>query len=160
VPILTCGQTTGFFTRDRGQPSAPRVGANAAPKHNTAIRSPRILAAPAALVCRLQTTLQVGPAHEIILGEVVGVSLRSDAVSATSLHIDQQLMDTVDRMGGHTYARTRDQFDIKTLSPQEWENRREGGRRMTGGIGRRRPYKPTAIVGWVSYRRQSMFTHA
>jgi len=25
-------------------------------------------------------------------------------------------------MGGHTYTRTRDQFDIKTLTPQEWES--------------------------------------
>ncbi|MFK4771407.1 flavin reductase family protein [Rhizobium sp. ZW T2_16] len=90
------------------------------------VRSPRILAAPAALECRRHTTLQVGPAREIILGEVVGVFVRSDAVNASNLHIDQQLMDAVGRMGGHTYTRTRDQFDIKTLTPQEWENR-EGG---------------------------------
>ena len=33
-------------------------------------------------------------------------------------------MDAVGRMGGHTYTRTRDQFDIKTLTPQEWESRK------------------------------------
>ncbi|MBY3246490.1 flavin reductase family protein [Rhizobium laguerreae] len=88
------------------------------------VRSPRILAAPAALECRRHTTLQVGSAREIILGEVVGVFVRSDAVNTANLHIDQQLMDAVGRMGGHTYARTRDQFDTKTLTPQEWENRK------------------------------------
>ncbi len=88
------------------------------------VRSPRILAAPAALECRLHSTLQVGPAREIILGEVVGVFVRSDAVNTANLHIDQQLMDAVGRMGGHTYARTRDQFDIKTLTPQEWASRK------------------------------------
>ncbi len=88
------------------------------------VKSPRILAAPAALECRRHTTLQVGPAREIILGEVVGVFVRSDAVNASNLHIDQQLMDAVGRMGGHTYTRTRDQFDIKTLTPQEWESRK------------------------------------
>lgn len=88
------------------------------------VRSPRILAAPAALECRRHTTLHVGAAREIILGEVVGVFVRSDAVNAANLHIDQQLMDAVGRMGGHTYTRTRDQFDIKTLTPQEWENRK------------------------------------
>ncbi|MFP3546617.1 flavin reductase family protein [Rhizobium sp. SIMBA_035] len=88
------------------------------------VRSPRILAAPAALECRRHTTLQVGPAREIILGEVVGVFVRSDAVDASNLHIDQQMMDAVGRMGGHTYARTHDQFDIKTLTPQEWEIRK------------------------------------
>lgn len=90
------------------------------------VASPRILAAPAALECRRHTTLQVGPAREIILGEVVGVFVRSDAVNASNLHIDQQMMDAVGRMGGHTYARTRDQFDIKTLSPAEWESRKSG----------------------------------
>jgi flavin reductase (DIM6/NTAB) family NADH-FMN oxidoreductase RutF len=90
------------------------------------VRSPRILAAPAALECRRHTTLQVGPAREIILGEVVGLYVRSDAVDLSNLHIDQQLMDAVGRMGGHTYARTRDQFDIKTLTPQEWDMRKAG----------------------------------
>ncbi|MBW9069814.1 flavin reductase family protein [Agrobacterium pusense] len=89
--------------------------------------SPRILAAPAALECRRHTTFQVGPAREIILGEVVGVFVRSDAVNASNLHIDQQMMDAVGRMGGHTYTRTRDQFDVKTLTPQEWESRRLSG---------------------------------
>jgi flavin reductase (DIM6/NTAB) family NADH-FMN oxidoreductase RutF len=84
------------------------------------VRSPRILAAPAALECRRHTTLQVGPAREIILGEVLGVYVRSDAVDSSNLHIDQQMMDAVGRMGGHTYTRTRDQFDIKTLTPEEW----------------------------------------
>ncbi|MEJ5177078.1 flavin reductase family protein [Erwinia sp. MYb416] len=87
------------------------------------VRSPRILAAPAALECRRHTTLQVGPAREIILGEVLGVYVRSDAVNLENLHIDQQLMDAVGRMGGHTYTRTRDQFDIKTLSSEEWAQR-------------------------------------
>ena len=57
------------------------------------VRSPRIIAAPAALECRRHTTLQVGPAREIILGEVVGVFVRSDAINSSNLHIDQQFMD-------------------------------------------------------------------
>ena len=89
------------------------------------VRSPRILAAPAALECRLHTTLQVGPARAIILGEVLGVFIRSDAVDPSNLHVDQQVMDVVGRMGGHTYARTRDQFDIKTVTREEWASRSE-----------------------------------
>ncbi|MBW1252927.1 flavin reductase family protein [Pantoea allii] len=85
--------------------------------------SPRILAAPAALECRRHTTLQVGPAREIILGEVVGVYVRSDAVNPENLHIDQHLMDAIGRMGGNTYCRTRDQFDVKTLTPEQWASR-------------------------------------
>ncbi|TWB43609.1 flavin reductase (DIM6/NTAB) family NADH-FMN oxidoreductase RutF [Rhizobium sp. ERR 922] len=96
------------------------------------VRSPRILAAPAALECRRHATLQVGPAREIILGEVVGVFVRSDAVDASNLYIDQQMMDAVGRMGGHTYARTRDQFDIKTMTPQEWEGRKNTSKTAAG----------------------------
>jgi flavin reductase (DIM6/NTAB) family NADH-FMN oxidoreductase RutF len=90
------------------------------------VRSARILAAPAALECCRHTTLQVGPAREIILGEVLGVYVRSDAINPVNLHIDQHLMDVLGRMAGHTYARTRDQFDIKTQTPQEWDKRRSG----------------------------------
>jgi flavin reductase (DIM6/NTAB) family NADH-FMN oxidoreductase RutF len=87
------------------------------------VRSPRILSAPAALECRRHTTLQVGAAREIILGEVVGVYIRSDAVNPENMHIDQQLMDAVGRMGGNTYCRTRDQFDVKTFTKEQWEER-------------------------------------
>lgn len=87
------------------------------------VGSPRIVAAPAALECRLHSVLRVSPAREIILGEVVGLFVRSDALDPSNLHIDQQIMDVVGRMGGHTYARTRDQFDIKTTSKEDWARR-------------------------------------
>lgn len=86
-----------------------------------AVRAPRILTAPAALECRRYMTLEVGKAREIILGEVVGIHIRADAVDPATLHVDQPLMDAIGRMGGHTYARTRDQFDIRTLSVEEHE---------------------------------------
>ncbi|SHH00355.1 NADH-FMN oxidoreductase RutF, flavin reductase (DIM6/NTAB) family [Kaistia soli DSM 19436] len=85
-----------------------------------AVRSPRILEAPAALECRRYMTLELGPAREIILGEVVGLYVRSDAVNPANHHIDQMKMDAVGRMGGHTYARTRDQFDLVTATPADW----------------------------------------
>ena len=84
------------------------------------VRSPRILKAPAALECRRYMTLEVGKAREIILGEVVGLYVRSSAVDETNLHIDQQAMDAVGRLGGHSYNRTQDQFEIKTQTPAEW----------------------------------------
>lgn len=87
----------------------------------TAVRAPRILSAPAALECRRYMTLEVGKAREIILGEVVGVHVRADAVDPATLHIDQLAMDAIGRLGGHSYARTRDQFDIRTQSVEEYE---------------------------------------
>jgi flavin reductase (DIM6/NTAB) family NADH-FMN oxidoreductase RutF len=92
----------------------------------TMVQSPRIVAAPAALECRKHMVLEVGKAREIILGEVVGLFVREDAVNRENLHIDQMKMDAVGRLGGHAYARTRDQFDIKTLTVAEWEARKAG----------------------------------
>jgi len=91
------------------------------------VKSPRILEAPAALECRRYMTLELGAAREIILGEVLGVFVREDAVDPESLHIDQIKMDAIGRMGGHTYASTKTQFDIKTLSVAEWRNNKDGG---------------------------------
>ncbi|MCX5571146.1 flavin reductase family protein [Kaistia nematophila] len=89
------------------------------------VRSPRILEAPAALECKRYMTLELGHAREIILGEVLGVFVREDAVDRESLHVDQIKMDAIGRMGGHTYASTRAQFDIKTQSVAEWQNGRK-----------------------------------
>jgi flavin reductase (DIM6/NTAB) family NADH-FMN oxidoreductase RutF len=86
----------------------------------TAVRSPRILEAPAALECKRYMTLELGPAREIILGQVIGLHVRSDALDASNLHIDQMKIDAVGRLGGHTYTRTRDQFDHVTRTPEQW----------------------------------------
>ena len=88
-----------------------------------AVRSPRILEAPAALECRRFMTLELGPARQIILGQVIALYVRSDAVDPVSHHIDQKKMDAVGRMGGHTYTRTRDQFDMVTQTPAAWRAR-------------------------------------
>ncbi|OEO28637.1 flavin reductase [Devosia insulae DS-56] len=86
-----------------------------------AVRSPRIVSAPAALECRRHTTIEVGRAREIVLGQVLGIHIRADIVDPARLHVDQLKMDAIGRLGGHSYARTRDQFDIKTLGVGEYE---------------------------------------
>jgi len=86
----------------------------------TMVKAPRIVTAPAALECKRYMTLEVGKAREIILGQVLGVHVRADAVDER-LHVDQLTMDAIGRLGGHSYARTRDQFDIRTLTVPEWD---------------------------------------
>ncbi|HEY0034846.1 MAG TPA: flavin reductase family protein, partial [Devosia sp.] len=56
-----------------------------------------------------------------------------DLVDPQSLHVDQQGMDAIGRLGGHSYARTRDQFDIKPLSVGEWEGRKGALQPETAG---------------------------
>lgn len=98
-----------------------------------AVRSPRILSAPAALECRKYMTLEIGKAREIILGEVVGLFVRSSALDPSNLHIDQHAMDAIGRLGGHSYTRTQDQFDIVTQTPAQWHASR-GERPMVAGL--------------------------
>ena len=64
-------------------------------------KSPRIVDAPAALECRRYMTLEVGPAREIVLGQVVGLFVREDLVDRNNLHIDQVGLDAIGRLGGH-----------------------------------------------------------
>lgn len=91
------------------------------------VRSPRILAAPAALECRRYMTLEIGKAREIILGQVLGVFVRSDAVNPANLHIDQHAIDAIGRLGGYSYTRTQDQFEVKTETPEQYRARKAAG---------------------------------
>ncbi|TYC60646.1 flavin reductase family protein [Rhodobacterales bacterium] len=85
------------------------------------VSSPRIAEAPAAFECRRHMTLELGKSREIILGEVKGVYIRDSLVDSDTKYVDQIALDAVGRMGGHGYARTRDQFDLKTPSLAEWQ---------------------------------------
>lgn len=89
----------------------------------THVRCPRIAQAPAALECRRYLTLEVGRSREIILGEVLGVFIRAGAVDPETKYVDQRKMDAIGRLGGHGYARTRDQFDLRTIPLAEWQQR-------------------------------------
>ena len=78
------------------------------------VRSPRILAAPAAFECRMVQTVPVTPARVIVLGEVQRMFLRESLVNRETLHVDQMAIDAVGRLGGHLYARQLDQFERVT----------------------------------------------
>jgi flavin reductase (DIM6/NTAB) family NADH-FMN oxidoreductase RutF len=91
------------------------------PIAGTHVRCPRLAEAPAALECRRYLTLEVGRSREIILGQVLGVFVREDAVDPQTKYVDQRKMDAVGRLGGDGYARTRDQFHLRTLRLAEWQ---------------------------------------
>lgn len=87
------------------------------------VACPRILKAPAALECRRMMTLEVGPAREIVLGRVEGLFVRESLVDPETLYIDQMGMDAIGRLGGHSYARQTDQFEVVTQTVEEWKAR-------------------------------------
>lgn len=88
----------------------------------TQVSCPRIGEAPASLECRRYLTLEVGRSREIILGQVVAAHIRADAVDAQNHYVDQAALDAVGRMGGHGYVTTRDYYDLRTMTVDDWEN--------------------------------------
>lgn len=90
------------------------------------VASPRIAESPAAFECRRHVTLEIGTSRQIILGEVLAAHIHADIVNER-FHIDPQGLDAIGRMGGHGYARTRDYFDLPTMSVSEWERTKRTG---------------------------------
>jgi flavin reductase (DIM6/NTAB) family NADH-FMN oxidoreductase RutF len=82
---------------------------------------PRIGEAPVSFECRRYVSLAVGRAREIILGEVLAAHIREEIVDSEKFYVDQKGLDAVGRMGGHGYTTTRDYFDMKTMSIEEWK---------------------------------------
>lgn len=90
------------------------------PLPGSSVSCPYIREAPVAFECRRHLTLEVGKSREIILGKVLKMHIRKDLVNLERFHVDQGALDAVGRMGGHGYATTRDQFQLPTMSHQEW----------------------------------------
>lgn len=101
----------------------------------THVGCPRIAEAPASLECRRYMTLEVGKSREIVLGLVLGCFVRAGAVNPVTKHVDQRGMDAIGRLGGHGYARIRDQFDLPTMSVEDWERLQAGGLKPDAAAG-------------------------
>ncbi|ACO45019.1 flavin reductase family protein [Deinococcus deserti] len=99
------------------------------------VRVPRVQGAPAALECREVQTVLIGRTR-IILGEVLGLTLRSDAVQdAERFYVDTAALDLVGRMGGRgTYTHTRDTFQIDRIPYAAWQAAQDA-ERGAGGEG-------------------------
>ena len=86
----------------------------------THVSCPRIAEAPVAFECRRHVGIAVGKSREIILGLVVAIHVREDLIDQDRLYVDQRALDAVGRMGGHGYSKTREYFDLPTMSVSDW----------------------------------------
>lgn len=94
------------------EPEVDELALNAIPTlPGTLIPVPRIATAPVALECRLHTTVDLGPARDIVIGRIEGFFLRDDALTETG-HVDQDALDIIGRVGAMSYATTRDRFRV------------------------------------------------
>lgn len=87
-----------------------------------AVACPRILESPASFECRRYMGVDVGDRREIVIGEVLGLHLRDDVVDSSNLYIDAGALDAIGRMGGRGYTRTRERFELRTTTLDDWES--------------------------------------
>lgn len=85
-----------------------------APAPSTRVRPPRVAAAPVAFECRLDRILDFGEgpgSSNVVFGTVLCAHI-SDAILTPEGAIDPAKLDTIGRMGGDSYVRTRDLFTV------------------------------------------------
>ena len=78
------------------------------------IRPPRVAAAPVAFECTLDRFVHIGEgplAANVVFGRIEIVHLADDVLT-TNGKPDPEKLDLIGRMGGETFARTRERFDM------------------------------------------------
>ncbi len=78
------------------------------------VKPPRVAESPVQMECRLRQIVEVSDlpsGGSVVLGEVVRFHVREDLVA--NFRINPEKLAAVGRMGGPTYTRTRDRFDLK-----------------------------------------------
>ena len=79
------------------------------------VRPPRVTAAPIAFECTLDRFVHIGEgplAAHVVFGRIVLAHV-ADAVIGADGKPDPAKLDLIGRMGGETYSRTTERFDIK-----------------------------------------------
>lgn len=86
------------------------------------VKPPRIAESPVALECELLQMIDLGPANGIVLGRVVAIHVRDEAVlDASKGYIDTAALQLIGRMHGTGwYARTSDLFEMPRIPVGDW----------------------------------------
>ncbi len=77
------------------------------------VKPPRVGECLASMECRLVQVVQVSSrplGGSLVIGEVLRFHIRDGAVE--NFHVDPSLLQAIGRMGGSTYTRTSDRFDL------------------------------------------------
>ena len=76
----------------------------------TKVDAPMVAESPANLECRVVDILDIGDRTRAVIGEVVALHIRDDALDGT--RVDNDVLQAVGRMAGNTYINTRDRFEL------------------------------------------------
>ena len=86
------------------------------------VKPPRIVASPVSMECELLQIVELGPHSGLVLGRVLAMHVRDDAVPDSRKHeIDTPKLKLIARMHGTGwYARTSDLFQMPRIPRAEW----------------------------------------
>ncbi len=89
---------------------------------STKIKPPRIAESPVAFECERFTTMQISNNRVLVLGRVLAMHIRDEAVlDAAKCYVDTPMLDLVGRMhGGGGYLHTRGAFDLPRILEKDW----------------------------------------
>jgi hypothetical protein len=114
VPRALADQMNACAARlPRGESEFAAFGIEAAP--SLVVRPPRVAAAPAAFECRVRQIVPVGDgplAAHIVIGDILRLHVRDDVLGPDG-EVEPAKLDAVGRLGGESYATTRDRFELE-----------------------------------------------
>jgi flavin reductase (DIM6/NTAB) family NADH-FMN oxidoreductase RutF len=88
---------------------------------STLIRTPRIAESHVSFECRLMRIVELGEMRSLVLGEVLMIHVRDDAVlDAARCRIDTRRLALVGRMQGNSYVRSSEVFELPRIPVDEW----------------------------------------
>ncbi len=94
------------------------------PAPSLRIKAPRIAESPVAFECRLLQIVEFGPARSLIIGEILTMHVRDDAVlDAERRYIDNSGLGLVGRMHGNRYIDASTSFELPRVDAQTWKLR-------------------------------------
>jgi len=85
------------------------------------VAPPRIAEAPASLECERTVTLELNKGRHLVVGEVLRMHVRDDAIDAERMRIDLDRLGVIGRATGASYVRTADRFDLRRMTFDEWK---------------------------------------
>ncbi len=87
------------------------VIAGLTPVMGTLVDAPMVGESPANLECRVLNVIDIGIEVRMVLGEVVMIHVRDDALDGT--RVDSEVIRAIGRLAGSSYTTTRDRFELR-----------------------------------------------
>jgi flavin reductase (DIM6/NTAB) family NADH-FMN oxidoreductase RutF len=106
---------------DHGVDELAQAGLTTLP--SVRVKPPRIAESPVAMECELMQIVELGSSNGLVLGRVVAMHVRDDAVvDRAKFYVDTPKLNLIGRMhGSGWYARTSDLFEMPRIPLEVWQ---------------------------------------